>query len=98
MYMVGPNKHRAGAILIDRTIIQRIYTDLNAIEHVWSWMVQMVKQCRPTTHADLRQAILDVWYQIPLEELGRYCNHIGNVLPNIIESGDKLHCTMAVVE
>ena len=67
--------------------------DLNAIEHVWPWMVHMVKQSRPTPHDDLKQAILDAWNQITLAGLGRYCNHIASVLPKIIESNGKLQCT-----
>ena len=49
-------------------------------------MVGIVKQSHPQSHADLKEAILDAWDQIDLAEIQRYCNHINDVLPRIVQS------------
>jgi transposase len=47
--------------------------DINLIEKCWRWIKQALhrRQHRPTTKAEMRQAVLDQWEAIPQEWINK---------------------------
>jgi hypothetical protein len=60
---------------------------LNAIEHVWSWMVAYITTQAPTTKAAFKQAIQSAWSELPDKVRRSYIDNVPAVCRRIIAAG-----------
>lgn len=64
---------------------------LNAIEHVWSWMVAYISKQAPTTKAAFKRAIESAWSELPDKVKRRYIDNVPGVCARIIAAnGDHI--------
>jgi transposase len=61
--------------------------ELNAIEHVWSWMSGFVNNQAPTNRNQLKRAVRLAWQQIPQSTIQGYIDHLPSVCRQIIAAG-----------
>ena len=66
-------------------------SDLNPMEHVWSWMRTYVNKEAPTDKKSLIKAIEAAWDEIPQSTIQAYIGHLNNVCQQIIAAkGDHV--------
>jgi transposase len=65
--------------------------ELNAIEHVWSWMSRFIKQQAPTNRDQLKRAVRLAWQQIPQSVIQGYIDHVPAVCRQIVAAGGERH-------
>ena len=64
---------------------------LNAIEHVWSWMIAYISKQAPTTKAAFKEAIESAWSELPDSVIRSYIDHVPAVCKRIIAAkGDHI--------
>lgn len=61
--------------------------DFNPIEHVWSWMVQYVKQQCPTDNGTLIEAVQSAWTAIPQSIIQAYIDDLPTRLKAVYDNG-----------
>lgn len=61
--------------------------DFNPIEHVWSWMVQYIKNLMPADHRSLVDAIQRAWSNIPQNIIRAYIDNLPTRLQAVERQG-----------